>query len=155
MLSALLRKEREGSITTRHRQAAWRQMEDDLKHRRLNLVVSLVRFRAANAILAGCHPDVALRSVDAIHLAAAAQCASWPVVYQRHPLLRAAANPHGIPAVTAAWRKVTLGFAQHPAPDHGGSCCDCPSRTRWCDDIETPGAPQQEDEKEAPLNFVM
>ena len=78
--SALLRKEREGAITTRHRKAAWQQMEDDVHHRRMNLVgVTRSIHERANAILAGCHPDVALRSLDAIHLAAAAQCASWPL----------------------------------------------------------------------------
>jgi predicted nucleic acid-binding protein len=95
--SALLRKEREGSITTRHRQAAWRQMEDDLKHRRLNLVgITRSIFERANAILAGGHPDVVLRSLDAIHLAAAAQCASWPLC-TNDTRMRAAATRMGFP----------------------------------------------------------
>ncbi len=78
--SALLRKEREGAITTRHRKAAWRQLEDDVNRRRLNLVgITRSVLDSANAIMAACHPDVALRSLDAIHLAAAAQCVSWPL----------------------------------------------------------------------------
>lgn len=78
--SALLRKEREGAVTTRHRKAAWRQLEDDVNRRRLNLVgTTRSILDSANAIMAACHPDVVLRSLDAIHLAAAAQCVSWPL----------------------------------------------------------------------------
>jgi predicted nucleic acid-binding protein len=78
--SALLRKEREGAITTRHRKAAWKQLEDDVSHHRLNLVaITRPVLEEANAIMAACHPNVALRSLDAIHLAAAAQCVSWPL----------------------------------------------------------------------------
>ena len=78
--SALLRKEREGAVTPRHRKAAWRQLEDDVHHRRLNLVgTTRSVLDSANAIMTACHPTVALRSLDAIHLAAAAQCVSWPL----------------------------------------------------------------------------
>jgi predicted nucleic acid-binding protein len=78
--SALLRKEREGAITARQRKAAWKQLEDDIEHHRLNLVgTSRPVLEQANAIMAACHPDVPLRSFDAIHLAAAAQCVSWPL----------------------------------------------------------------------------
>jgi predicted nucleic acid-binding protein len=78
--SALLRKEREGAVTPRRRKAAWRQLEDDVNRRRLNLVgIARPVLESANAIMAACHPDVALRSLDAIHLAAAAQCVSWPL----------------------------------------------------------------------------
>ncbi len=78
--SALLRKEREGAITARHRNAAWKQLEDDVNHHRLNLVgVTRALLEQANAIMATCHPAVPLRSLDAIHLAAAAQCTSWPL----------------------------------------------------------------------------
>ncbi len=78
--AALLRKEREGGITARHRKAAWKQLEDDVSHHRLNLVaITRAVLDQANAIMAACHPDVALRSLDAVHLAAAAQCVSWPL----------------------------------------------------------------------------
>jgi predicted nucleic acid-binding protein len=78
--SALLRKEREGAVTPRHRKAAWRQLEDDVNRRRLNLVgTTRSVLESANAIMAACHPTVALRSLDAVHLAAAAQCVSWPL----------------------------------------------------------------------------
>ena len=55
--SALLRKEREGAVTTRHRKAAWRQLEDDVNRRRLNLVgITRSVLESANAIMAACHP---------------------------------------------------------------------------------------------------
>jgi predicted nucleic acid-binding protein len=95
--SALLRKEREGVVTARHRKAAWQQMEDDVKHRRLNLVgVTRSILERTHTILAACHPDVALRSLDAIHLAAAAQCASWPLC-TNDARMREAATRMGFP----------------------------------------------------------
>jgi predicted nucleic acid-binding protein len=78
--SVLLRKEREGVITAKHRKAAWRQLELDIAARRLTLVgVTRSVLEQASAILEACHPDIPLRSLDAIHLAAASQCASWPI----------------------------------------------------------------------------
>jgi predicted nucleic acid-binding protein len=95
--SALLRKEREGAITPRHRKAAWQQLEEDISHRRLNLVgVTRSILERANAILAGCHPALALRSLDAIHLAAAAQSASWPLC-TNDIRMRDAATRMGLP----------------------------------------------------------
>ena len=79
-MSALLRKERNGEISTAHRRRAWRQVERDVTSARLNLVaVSAELLDSANAILVSCHPDIALRSLDAIHLAAARECRSWPL----------------------------------------------------------------------------
>lgn len=55
--SVLLRKEREGTITTRHRKAAWKQLEDDVNHHRLNLVaMTRSLLEQANTIMASCHP---------------------------------------------------------------------------------------------------
>ena len=77
--SALQRKEREGALTPAHRQRAWRTIEKDVTERRLTLVaVSRDVLLAANVVLAACHPQVALRSLDAIHLASAQRCQSWP-----------------------------------------------------------------------------
>jgi len=79
-MSALLRKEREGTISAAHRRRAWKQVELDVASARLNLVtVSTDLLASANAILMSCHPDIALRSLDAIHLAAARECRSWPL----------------------------------------------------------------------------
>lgn len=78
--SALIRKEREGAITTVHRRKAWKQIEQDIAARRLNLVpLGADVLARANGILAACHPEIALRSLDAIHVASAEQCQSWPL----------------------------------------------------------------------------
>ena len=78
--SALLRKEREGAITAAHRREACKQIEKDIAARRLNLVpLGAEVLTRANGILEACHPHVALRSLDAIHVASAEQCQSWPL----------------------------------------------------------------------------
>jgi len=97
--SALLRKEREGTITARHRKAAWKEFESDLAERRVALVgVTRPLFERANAILESCQPAIALRSLDAIHLAAAAQCGSWPLC-TNDARMRTAAARMGYPLV--------------------------------------------------------
>lgn len=78
--SALLRKERERAITARHRLAAWAQIESDIAGKRLALVPTTGRvLERANHLLEQLHPGVALRSLDAIHLACADECRSWPL----------------------------------------------------------------------------
>jgi predicted nucleic acid-binding protein len=95
--SALLRKERERQIGAAHRRRAWTQVERDVAARRLNLVTltSDVLIRA-NGILGACHPAIALRSLDAIHLASAERSQSWPVC-SNDGRLRAAAERLGLP----------------------------------------------------------
>src|SRR5262249_20869861 len=78
--SALLRKEREGAIGASHRRKAWKQVEDDVAAHHLNLVpLGTEIVLRANGILEACHPAVSLRSLDAIHLASAERCQSWPL----------------------------------------------------------------------------
>lgn len=95
--SALLRKERERQIGAAHRQRAWAQVERDVADNRLNLVTLtaevLIR---ANGILAVCHPKIALRSLDAIHLASAERCQSWPIC-SNDVRMRLAAERLGLP----------------------------------------------------------
>lgn len=94
---ALLRKEREEAITGRHRKAAWRQVEQDVAERRLVLVgVTRPLLDRANVILEACHSAIALRSLDAIHLAAAASAVSWPLC-TNDARMRAAATRMGYP----------------------------------------------------------
>lgn len=95
--SALLRKERERAIDRAHRGRAWKQVEADVAAQRLGLVpltASLVE--RANAILDLCHLDVALRSLDALHLASAERCQSWPLC-SNDLRIRAAATRLGLP----------------------------------------------------------
>jgi predicted nucleic acid-binding protein len=95
--SALLRKERERAIDRLHRQRAWRQVTADVAARRLGLVsVTSSLVERANAILDVCHPAVALRSLDAIHLASAERCQSWPLC-SNDARIRAAAMRLGLP----------------------------------------------------------
>lgn len=94
--SALLRKEREGSITAGHRRAAWRQVEADVAAARIALVpVERELLERANAILESTHPSVALRSLDAIHVASAEACRSWPLC-SNDARVRAAASSLGM-----------------------------------------------------------
>ena len=95
--SALLRKERERAIDRPHRRRAWRQVAADVGAWRLNLVpVTASLVERANAILDVCHPAVALRSLDAIHLASAERCQSWPLC-SNDARIRAAAAKLGLP----------------------------------------------------------
>ncbi len=89
--SALQRKEREGALTRSQRQRAWRSIEKDLTDNRLSLVaLSRDVLLAANVILAACHPAIALRSLDAIHLASAQRCQSWPIATNDQRMRQAA-----------------------------------------------------------------
>lgn len=70
--SAILIKERAKLVTADERKAAFVQFESfceakSLRFRPLNLLV----IERAAGLLVGCHPDVPLRSLDAIHLATA------------------------------------------------------------------------------------
>jgi predicted nucleic acid-binding protein len=95
--SALLRKERERGITASHRRRAWKQIEADIEARRLNLVTLTADvLTRANGILGVCHPTVALRSLDAIHLASAERAQSWPIC-SNDGRLRQAATRLGLP----------------------------------------------------------
>ena len=95
--SALLRKERERAIDRAHRRRAWRQVVADVGASRLSLVpVTASLVERANAILDVCHPAVALRSLDALHLASAERCQSWPLC-SNDARIRAAAAKLGLP----------------------------------------------------------
>lgn len=95
--SALLRKEREGAISGAHRRAAWAQVEADVTASRLALVpVTPGLLQRANRLLEQVHPATALRSLDAIHLASADECRSWPIC-SNDARLRAAATALAMP----------------------------------------------------------
>ena len=95
--SVLLRKERERGISPSHRRRAWRQVEADIAARRLNLVTLTADvLTRANGILAVCHPTIALRSLDALHLASAERCQSW-LLCSNDGRLRQAATRLGLP----------------------------------------------------------
>ncbi len=89
--SGLVRKEREGAFTRAQRERAWHAIENDLTSHRLTLVpISRDVLLAANLALGACHPRVALRSPDAIHLASAQRCQSWPLATNDQRMRQAA-----------------------------------------------------------------
>jgi predicted nucleic acid-binding protein len=95
--SALLRKERERAIGRAHRRRAWTQVAADVAARRLGLVpLTASVVERAHAILEVCHPGVALRSLDALHVASAEHCQSWPLC-SNDVRIRAAATRLGLP----------------------------------------------------------
>jgi predicted nucleic acid-binding protein len=78
--SALLGKERAGAITAEHRRRAWSAFRRNVDDEAILLVpLSEATLKKANHILDQCHPRVALRSLDALHLAACDQVQDWPL----------------------------------------------------------------------------
>jgi predicted nucleic acid-binding protein len=95
--AALLRKERERAIDAGHRRRAWRQLAADVAAYRLSLSpITESLIERASAILDLCHPGVALRSLDALHLASAERCQSWPLC-SNDSRMRAGAATLGLP----------------------------------------------------------
>ncbi len=95
--AALIRKQREGALTTVRRNKAWKQIETYVAERALSLVpLGRPLLHAANELLDKCHPRVALRTLDALHLASAQECRSWPLC-TNDDRMRAAALRLGFP----------------------------------------------------------
>lgn len=81
VFSALLARERAGKIEAADRQAAWKEFHarvgaGEIKIEPLNSIA----LRKATQCLERCHPDVPLRTLDAIHLATADLCQDFPFV---------------------------------------------------------------------------
>ncbi len=68
--SALLAKERAGRISRAHRLAGWRVFQDKVRDEEF-LLLALNRqvLERAGGMIEQCHPQVPLRSLDAIHVA--------------------------------------------------------------------------------------
>ena len=78
--SALLGKERAGAITSEQRRRGWAAFRRNVEEETILLVpLSEATLRKANQLLEQCHPKVALRSLDALHLAACDQTQDWPL----------------------------------------------------------------------------
>jgi predicted nucleic acid-binding protein len=78
--SALLGKERNGAITAEQRRRAWAAFERQVQEETIWLApLAEAVYRRANRILEQCHPQVPLRSLDALHLASADQLQDWPL----------------------------------------------------------------------------
>lgn len=78
--SALLGKERGGAITAEQRRRAWTAFERNLAQETIWLSpINEAVFKRANRFLELCHPQVPLRLLDALHLAACDQMQDWPL----------------------------------------------------------------------------
>ena len=78
--SALLAKERNGLITPAERKRAWRRFEEYVDDEVIRLIpLTTATFRKANRIMEEVHPEVPLRTLDALHLAASDQAQEWPL----------------------------------------------------------------------------
>ena len=90
--SALLAKERAGGLRPEDRHRAWAAFERHVREETLELLpLGPAIFRRATWILEKCHPTVALRSLDALHLASADQAQDWPLVTHDQRMRDAAA----------------------------------------------------------------
>lgn len=80
VFSALLARERAGRISITDRRRAWHEFEErtaagEIRIAPLNSIV----LRKARHTLERCHPQVPLRTLDAIHLATADLCHDFPL----------------------------------------------------------------------------
>jgi predicted nucleic acid-binding protein len=90
--SALLAKERTGKITRPQRERAWRAFSEMINGGSLELhPLQSVVLRKANHQLEQCHPAVALRTLDALHLAACDLTQDFPLCTTDERLRQAAA----------------------------------------------------------------
>lgn len=78
--SALLRKERNRSLTAEQRLRAWTAFDDNVMRNIIELLpMGPAIFKRANRILEATHPKVGLHTLDALHLASADQAQDWPL----------------------------------------------------------------------------
>jgi len=89
--SALLRKEREGDIDGDTRAQAWQRLDAYLDTCLILQPVTADLLERANQVLERCHPAVAVRSLDAVHLAACEALAAFPL-WTNDTRMRAAAD---------------------------------------------------------------
>ena len=97
--SALLGKERAGAISAKNRERAWQAFMADIDEGVLRLIpLDGVVIREANAVMLRVHPEVPLRTLDALHLASFAAVITGPL-FTRDQRMLAAARLLGLPVV--------------------------------------------------------
>jgi predicted nucleic acid-binding protein len=102
VFAALLAKERAGAFGEAERQMAWRQFRAWIEAEEILLEpLNSAVLRKAVRILELCHPQLALRTLDAIHLATADICMDTPVC-STDRRLRDAALKFGLEVFPAA-----------------------------------------------------
>lgn len=91
--SGLFRKQREGAINARVRHAAWQRLERYFRDGLLGMIpIDQSILERANRIISRCHPKVALRSLDAIHLASCEAADAFPLLTNDQQMRAAAAH---------------------------------------------------------------
>ncbi|HAV64828.1 MAG TPA: hypothetical protein DCY13_20975 [Verrucomicrobiales bacterium] len=95
--SALLAKEREGKIPPALRERGTERFQTLVNRGTITMVpLNRVTLNKANHILGRCHPAVALRTLDAIHVASADLCQQFPLLTTDRRM-REAAGRLGLP----------------------------------------------------------
>ena len=95
--SALLSKERDKEISASQRAAAWSVLNERVRGRQITLhPLNTLVLKKSNRILEQCHPQVALRTLDAIHTATCDHTQEFPLCTTDRRM-RAAAVLLGIP----------------------------------------------------------
>ncbi|MEO6034118.1 MAG: type II toxin-antitoxin system VapC family toxin [Verrucomicrobiota bacterium] len=78
--SALLMKQQARLLTSDERHRAWSSFETMVEQKTIHLAsFQMSIFKKANRIMEQCSPKVALRSLDALHLATCDQLQDWPL----------------------------------------------------------------------------
>jgi predicted nucleic acid-binding protein len=81
VFSALLARERAGKISVTDRHRAWAELESRIAAGEIRIEsLNSTTLRKARQSLERCHPQVPLRTLDAIHLATADLCQDFPLV---------------------------------------------------------------------------
>jgi len=80
VFSALLARERAGKISVADRRRAWDEFESRIEAGEIRIeALNSIVLRKAMHSLERCHPQVPLRTLDAIHLATADLCQDFPL----------------------------------------------------------------------------
>ncbi len=80
VFSALLARERTGQISSADRRRAWKEFQARLESGEIRLEpLDSTVLRKAVHLLDRCHPNVPLRTLDALHLATADLCHDFPL----------------------------------------------------------------------------
>lgn len=97
LYSALLARERSGTIGSADRQRAWSEFECRVGAGEIRFgPFSTTVLKKAHRILERCHPVLPLRTLDAIHLATAELCHDFPLATTDR-IMRDAASLLGLP----------------------------------------------------------
>lgn len=88
--SALLAKERTGRISAHARHAGWRLFQEKIRDEEFVLLpLSRQIIERAGGVIEQCHPQVVLRTLDAIHVATAELCGGEEMCSSDNQVIRA------------------------------------------------------------------